>query len=551
MHYHISRKSICSQFIEITLSLDCKANEKIQLQLAAWRPGRYELANYAQKIKGFHIIKDDKSISWEKLNKDLWSFTAFQSGIYLIQYEFHCNQMDAGACWSDDTQLYLNFSNFIFDIKERPGQSIGIEIQVPEDYKIATALPLTGINRWKAEDYQHLMDSPLLASNELKHFSYQVNNSNFHLWFKGSIHFDIEKLLREFKKFTFKQIEAFGEFPAKDYHFIYQLLPYKHYHGVEHAFSTVITIGPAEKLREKEALDELFGVSSHELYHFWNVCRIRPKELKPYDLSKEIYLDSGLVLEGVTTYMGDLFLLKSGYFSLKEYLAILEKQMQREFDNFGWKNQSIMESSLDLWLDGYKPGIPDKKVSIYNRGALLALCLDLMLLDSESSLSSVMKYMWEKFGKTGSGYSLVDFKNTISDYLEKKEKADDFFNRYVSGHEDISPLIFQLLGSIGVLVEETYSSNTLLHNWGIRTDEKGKITQIHPESLSYNLLMLEDQIINLEEIKKKDFSQQLEIEAYRWGRKLSITVPVEKRKFFPLFRLSPLQENPKLKRWME
>jgi predicted metalloprotease with PDZ domain len=551
MHYHISRKSICSQFIEITLSLDCKANEKIQLQLAAWRPGRYELANYAQKIRGFHIIKDDKSISWEKLNKDLWSFTAFQSGIYLIQYEFHCNQMDAGACWSDDTQLYLNFSNFIFDIKERPGQSIGIEIQVPEDYKIATALPLTGINRWKAEDYQHLMDSPLLASNELKHFSYQVNNSNFHLWFKGSIHFDIEKLLRGFEKFTFKQIEAFGEFPAKDYHFIFQLLPYKHYHGVEHAFSTVITIGPAEKLREKEALDELFGVSSHELYHFWNVCRIRPKELKQYDLSKEIYLDSGLVLEGVTTYMGDLFLLKSGHFTLKEYLAILEKQMQREFDNFGWKNQSIMESSFDLWLDGYKPGIPDKKVSIYNRGALLALCLDLMLLDSGSSLSSVMKFMWEKFGKTGSTYHLEDFKNIIAVSLKDKQKTDEFFNLHVYGHMDFSPLLFRLLESIGVGVTETYSGENLLHGRGIRTDEKGKITQIHPESLSYNLLMLEDQIINFEEIKKKDFSQQLEIEAYRWGRKLSITVPVEKRKFFPLFRLSPLQENPKLKRWME
>jgi predicted metalloprotease with PDZ domain len=551
MHYHISRKSICSQFIEIILSLDCKANEQIHLQLASWRPGRYELANYAQKIRGFHVIKDDKSISWEKLNKDLWSFTAFHSGLYLIKYEFYCNQMDAGACWSDDTQLYLNFSNFIFDIKERPGQSIRIEIQVPEDYKIATALPLTGINRWKAEDYQHLMDSPLLASNELSHFSYQVDNSNFHLWFKGCIHFDIEKLLQGFKKFTFKQIEAFGEFPAQDYHFIFQLLPYKYYHGVEHAFSTVITIGPAEKLSEKEALDELFGVSSHELYHFWNVCRIRPKELKPYDLSKEIYLDTGLVLEGVTTYMGDLFLLKSGYFSLKEYLAILEKQIQREFDNFGWKNQSIMESSFDLWLDGYKPGIPDKKVSIYNRGALLVLCLDLILLDSGSSLSSVMKYMWEKFGKTGNNYHLEDFKNIIAVSLKDKQRTDEFFNLYVYGHMDFSLLLFQLLESIGVGVAETYSVENLLHSRGIRTDEKGKITQLHPESLSYNLLMLEDQILNFEEIKKKDLSQQLEIEAYRWGRRLSITIPIEKRKFFPLFRLSPLQENPKLKRWIE
>jgi len=549
MQYHITRKSISSQFIEITLLLDCKADEKIHLQLAAWRPGRYELANYAQKIRGFHIIKKDKSISWNKLSKDLWSFTALESGIYRIKYAYYCNQMDAGGCWSDDTQLYLNFSNFIFDIKERPDQKISIDIDIPENFETATALPSSSNQQWEAENYQHLMDSPFLASDQLKQFSYQVNNSNFHLWFNGSIHFEVEKLIQEFKNFTTKQIEAFGDFPASDYHFIFQLLPYKQYHGVEHAFSTVITIGPAVQLAEKKELDELFGVSSHELYHFWNVCRIRPKELKQYDLSKETYLDTGLVLEGVTTYMGDLFLLKSGYFSLEDYLSILEKQIQKELDNFGWKNQSLVESSFDLWLDGYKPGIPDKKVSIYNRGALLALCLDLLLLDHSSSLSSVMKIMWEKFGKPGIGYTLEDFKNIIA--VSAKEKTDAFFSLYVYGHEDISPLLFRLLESIGIEVTESYPAENLLYNWGIRTDDKGKVIQIHPESLAYHVLMLEDQFLNVEELREKNTLSPLEIEVKRWGRNLAFSIPIEKRRFFPIYKLSCLFENNKSKRWME
>jgi predicted metalloprotease with PDZ domain len=519
--------------------------------LASWRPGRYELANFAQKIRGFQIIKEGKSISWSKLTKDLWTFTAIEPGQYLLEYQFYCNQMDAGGCWSDDTQLYLNFSNFIFDIKEMTGQKISVEIHVPNDYKIATALPLSGVKRWEAESYQHLMDSPFLASNQLSHFSYQVFQSNFHLWFNGAIHFDMDQLIMGFENFTAKQIEAFGEFPAKDYHFIFQLLPYKHYHGVEHAFSTVITYGPAEKLSEKKELDELFGVSSHELYHFWNVCRIRPKELLEYDLSKESYLDTGLVLEGVTSYMGDLFLLKSRYFSLEEYLVILEKQIQKEHDNFGWKNQSIVESSLDLWLDGYKPGIPEKKVSIYNRGALLALCLDLILLDDGSSLSQVMRHMWKKFGLSQIAYSLEDFKESISCLIEESGKIDQFFSQYVFGHEDIFPLISRLLDSIGIRLEETYTSDNLLHNHGIRTNDKGKIIQVHPESFSYHHLMLEDYIINIEKTTNRDSSGQLELEISRWGRNLSVSVPTEKRKFFPLLKLTVVDENRKLKLWRE
>src|SRR5690606_17206974 len=229
-------------------------------------------------------------------------------------------------------------------------------------------------------------------------------------------------LFRSFIKFTEKQIAAFGDFPTNNYHFLFQLLNYKHYHGVEHQFSTVITWGPAQELGTTAAMDQLIGISSHELYHFWNVCRIRPKELLPYDFAKEAYIDSGVVAEGVTTYMGDLFLFKSGYLSLDAYLF--------KFEQFGWKNMSIADSSFDLWLDGYKPGIPNRKVNIYNRGALISLCLDLILLDYGSSLSQIMKMMWNIFGKKNKGYSLHDFKGLISQALNDQIVTEQFFQQY-------------------------------------------------------------------------------------------------------------------------
>jgi predicted metalloprotease with PDZ domain len=541
MIYSISRKSIPSQFIQIHLSLECRENETIHLQLPAWRPGRYELADYAQNLKGFRVKFQEEDILWRKSSKDLWEFKSQSQGIYEVHYEYYCNKMDAGGCWSDDRQLYLNFSNFIFEVQERKSEKIQILVELDENHLVATSLPRQSEHFWEAENFQHLMDSPLLASPDLKHDSYKVGRSTFHMWFNGEIHFNLADLKSTFKAFTKKQIEAFGDFPSKDYHFIIQLLPYKHYHGVEHLDSTVITFGPAESLKDKTQMDELVGVSSHELYHYWNVCRIRPQGILPYDLSKEVYLEEGLVMEGVTTYMGDHYLLKSGYFNLEEYLLILQKQIQKEFDSFGWQNQSIVQSSFDLWLDGYKAGIPEKKVSIYNRGALISLCLDLILTSSESSLEKVMKDMWIQFGKPEIGYCLKDFEKLVIIHSRDKVFMKSFFQNFVYGENDLFPLLKKLLADINIEILENFEYNDLLHFFGIRKEDSGIITQLHPDSEAYTILMKNDRI--LEDVDKTT-ANQVNLKIERLGKIINITLIKSQKMFFPKFTLLA-KKNPK------
>lgn len=556
MQYFISRNSRASQFIQITLKLQCSAREIVNLQLAAWRPGRYELANYAQKIRGFEVVFEGKYVGWSKKSKELWQFQVFEEGNYEIHYEFYANQMDAGGSWSDDSQIYLNFSNFIFELLGKSNESISIIINVPENYLVATALPYKAKNQWSAVSYQHLMDSPFLASEHLQHYEYDVADSKFHLWFNGEIHFDVNKLIDVYAAFTKCQIEAFGEFPAQGYHFIFQLLSYPYFHGVEHRFSTVITFGPAVSLIEERQMKKLIGVSSHELYHFWNVCRIRPKGILPYDLSKEVFLDTGVVLEGVTTYMGDLFLLKSGFYSLQEYCAeILDKLLQKEFDNFGWQNQSITESSFDLWLDGYKIGIPDKKVNIYNRGALISLCLDLILIQAGSSLCNVMNMMWLGFGKREIGYELADYKNIIATYIQDKSLIEEFFDKYIFGKEDLKPFLTTRLFEFGVKVEEKFDeNNALLHQYGVRIQD-GSIRQIHPQSDAYLKLMIDDKVLNItknDSIKHlSNTDKSLSITIERYGRKINLAIESHELKVFPRFKTSVIQINKYTELWIE
>jgi predicted metalloprotease with PDZ domain len=202
--------------------------------------------------------------------------------------------------------------------KDTMQEKCSVELGIPADWKICCSMPQED-HVLRALDYHELVDSPFIASPSMQHDFYVVNDIKFHLWFQGEFKPDWDRLKTDFTKFTEKQLEHFKAFPTDEYHFIFQITPYTTYHGVEHKASTVIALGPTYDVME-ELYTELLGVSSHELYHAWNIKSIRPKEMYPYDFSKENYSRLGFVCEGVTTYLGDQFLLKSGVFDLDQYL---------------------------------------------------------------------------------------------------------------------------------------------------------------------------------------------------------------------------------------
>lgn len=549
IQYKIQCKNPASQFVEIELALKLIKNEQVKLQLPAWRAGRYQLANFAQNIRSLSVLDlKGNCVLVEKTSKDCWEFSSNQEGLYHINYEYFCGKMDAGSAWVDDEQVYLNLVNCCFDVSGKNEEEIEVTLDLPHFPKqISTLIPFSD-SVWKANGFQMLADSTILASKNLSHWEYLVGETQFHIWIHGEVHFDQNRFLDNFKAFSSKLIKDFGEFPEPEYHFIFQLLPYPHYHGVEHRRGTVITFGPAESLSDPEQMEELLGVSCHELYHAWNVCRIRPQELLPYDFSKETYTKAGLLLEGVTTFMGDLYLLKSGVYDLPTYLKHLEKVLARESASFGWRNHTIAESSFDLWLDGYVAGIPDRKVNIYTHGALLALCIDVFLLKNGSSLSSVMKEMWKQFGRPFKGYRMEDFEQLIFDKFSDKTEVQALFCDFVNGKEDLFPILKSQLLAIGIEMTETQSKNWLLHEFGIRTNSEGSILQIHPDSKAYFSLMRNDQILNRTNEKSSD-SAEVKIQINRNGRPLEIFLEEERRNFFLDLRLSINEISPLLEKW--
>ena len=450
MRYKISCTDTPAHLLHIEMEISGIESVEIALQLPAWRPGRYELANFAKNIQRFEVFDAlGKPVHFGKVTKDRWVVRTREMSELRVRYTYYAQQRDAGGSWLDDTLVYINFINCMLYVEGRMHEPCEVALHMPENYQIACGLTENAKHVLQAQDYYQLVDSPLLAADSLQHETYAVGVSTFHLWLWGNCRPDWHRIKNDFARFTHKQVEVMGDFPCPHYHFILQWLPYQHYHGVEHQNSTVIVLGPDTDF--ERLYPELLGICSHELFHTWNVIRIRPAELMPYDFTKENYFPTGFVAEGVTTYYGDLFLKRAGVFSLEDYLSELQTTLKRHFDSHGSSFQSLVESSFDLWLDGYTTGVPNRKVSIYHKGALVALILDLDIRQRTGhvrSLDDVMRFMWVHFGKTQQGYTLEDYRTAVEEVTGRSQQS--YFDACITGNGPLQEGLNQALDFVGL-----------------------------------------------------------------------------------------------------
>ncbi|TRX62525.1 M61 family metallopeptidase [Fulvivirga sp. M361] len=535
MDYSISYTNPLSHFLEIKLVIRKITRPFIDVRLPTWRPGRYEAANYAKNIQQITAHCGDEAIAIHKIAPAHWRILCGQMNEVSIRYLYYADQMDAGASVLSTELVYINFVNCMLYVEDRMDEPCRVKLDIPTSYDIACGLPFSDHYLF-APNYYTLADSPLMACNKLEKYEYTIGKISFYLWLNGKHTLDIEGVLADFKRFSQAQIDMVGEFPEKDYHFLFHLLPYKFYHGVEHGNSTVITIGPGKELNKAELYNEFIGVSSHELFHAWNIIKIRPKEMMPYDFSRPPVFPTGFVAEGFTTYYGDLFLKKSGVFSWKQYKHELEKLFTRHFLNFGRLNNSVIDSSLDLWIDGYQPGAPHKKSSIYVEGAVMALLFDLHARYSSGnkhSLDDVIKLLWERFGKTGKGYTIDDIEKVCSEVSPASTKL--LFNNYIKGITDTQLLLEELLAEFGIALSFKDREKPFESMLGVKLTEVAdghKVVLMEPgapgeQHFSYNDIIIRADDYPIKEwLEGSSHKETVRIELKRKTVHYSLTVPL-------------------------
>ncbi len=512
MKYIISYKNPHDHFIDIEFIADKIDQDELLVNLPAWRPGRYEMGNFAKNVQKWKAYDSNGNVLVsEKTKKDCWKIQTKGITEVHIKYNYYAAEINAGSTFLDVSQIYMNPVNCCVYIPERINEACELFLRLPNDYQVAIGLtpqPNTsqphppsapspkekGIGNnflergFFANNFHELADSPFIASNALQHDSFLSAGVTFNIWFQGECKPDWTKLKTDFLKFVNEQMAMMKAFPAEHYHFLFQILPYKTYHGVEHVTSTVIALGPGYNLMKNDLYEDLLGVSSHELFHAWNVKTIRPIEMQPYDYSTENYSKLGYVCEGVTTYYGDHLLFRSGVFNEEQYLKTFADRLQKHFDNFGRFNLSVADSSFDTWLDGYTPGVPNRKTSIYDEGCLLAFVTDIFIRknsNNKNSLDDVMRYLYTEFALKNKGYSAEDYKGVVEHF--SNTSYDEIFYNYINKAVDYEPILIDAMEYIGCELSKSSSGKVHEQALGIKVSAVNgacKIISVYPDSVA-------------------------------------------------------------------
>jgi predicted metalloprotease with PDZ domain len=480
IHISLSTPHVHRKMVKVRMSFSHSEENQI-VQLSSWRPGRYEMGNFAKNISHVKAFNSsNENIELRKIEKDKWLVSCSSDEQITFEYFYCAAELNAGSTYVNSQMLYVNPVNCIPFLPGRANENYTVEI-LDSYAHLSCGLPHEGTKMF-AQNFDELADSPFVASRNIEVLSQEVNGVTFLANIFGITNLNFERFWNDVRIYTQLQLNIFGEFPVSKYRYLLHFTPYFMHHGVEHNTSTVIVMGHGENFDREEKYNEMLAICSHELFHTWNVKTLRPVEMMPYDFTKENYTQLGYVDEGVTTYYGDLCLRRSGIWNNDLWILSLEKWLNTHHRNYGRYSYSVADSSVDTWLDGYTPGVPWRKVSIYNEGALLSMILDIELIaatNGEKSMDDVMHQMYQQFAKKNIGYSVEDYWKTLVD--SGLSNANEFKTNIAESAIDYSSYLKNAFDKIGVELIWSPSAIATERLFGFSVDlqmGKSKVTSV-------------------------------------------------------------------------
>ncbi|MAU17669.1 MAG: peptidase M61 [Muricauda sp.] len=432
--------------------------DTVEFRMSRTSPGRYALHEFAKNVYGFEAT-DSKgnALAIHRPNPYAWHVTG-HDGTINIKYTLFANRGGGTYSQVDETHAHLNIpATFMFspDLSER---KIEVTFNVREDldWKVATQLPLVSGTTYAAPNLYYFMDSPTEISNYMLHsFTVDGKKINLVLHHNGTEE-EADTYFEKVKKVVLAEKEVYGELPEFDYGsytFLACYIPNASGDGMEHRNSTVVT---STRSLANGGMERNIGTVSHEFFHAWNVERIRPKSLEPFDFEEANMSGALWFAEGFTSYYTGLILCRAGLTSPKEYVEGLAGTF-----NYVWNSPALqffnpIEMSFQApFVDAATSVDPVNRdntfISYYSYGSVLGLALDLSLREKGLNLDDFMKLVWKKYGKTEIPYTIQNLHDALGEYAGK-EFGDHFFNNYIYKSE--MPDYKTLMASVGVLLEQ-------------------------------------------------------------------------------------------------
>ncbi|QCR23245.1 M61 family metallopeptidase [Pontibacter sp. SGAir0037] len=456
VNYQLSFPNAVHHEAQISVTFTGITSDTLAVLMSRSSPGRYALHEFSKNVYGVRATDaQGKQLSIKKSNLHQWNVTGHKGSV-TVTYTLFGNHADGTYAGIDETHAHLNMPATLMYAKgfeEVPAQ---VTFNMPQgsNWKVATQLKPESGTTYSAPNFQYLMDSPTELSNfDLEEWT--VNENGKTKTIQVTLHHNASKeLFREYaaqaKKIVAEQRAIFEELPDFDfgrYTFIGCYMPQAVGDGMEHRNSTIVT--SSRPLAAN--MEGVLGTVSHEFFHSWNVERIRPQGLEPFNF-QEANMTEGLWLaEGFTSYYGPLAMQRSGITSLQNYARGLAGGLNYVLLSPGRQYHSLVEMSMQApYVDAARSVDAVNRhntfISYYTYGSVVGLALDLTLRrDYKTTLDKYMQALWRKYGKPEKPYSMADLEETLGEVSGNKAWAASFFKNSVHGSElpDFAPLLAQ------------------------------------------------------------------------------------------------------------
>ena len=411
LHYQIEFDDYRQHLIHVTLRF--VADPTQVLSLPTWIPGSYLIREFSKHIESVRAYDEEgRLLEIQKFEKNKWRLFNTDHELITVEYDVYAYDLSVRGAYVDQTRLYVNLACACLGLEGQEDKAVEVEVFLPDELKhfqLATGMAskslVKGRFTLKAKNYAELIDAPFELAEQTR-FGFEANGIPHEFVVSGKHAMNAARMQQDIEKICATEISMFGSAPFSNYTFM-TMATANSYGGLEHPNSTSL-ISPREDLPKANEPEEpsedyqrFLGLCSHEYFHSWLVKFIRPENFVNYDLNKEGYTSLLWIFEGFTSYYDDLILLRSGVISQASYIKLLKTQIDRYLQNPGRFVQSVSESSFDAWVKFYRQDENSNNAgtSYYNKGCLVALCLDLGLRLRGSSLDALMRKLYENAQK--------------------------------------------------------------------------------------------------------------------------------------------------------
>jgi len=441
--YVLSMSEPYTHYFEVEINVNEYDKDVIEFLMPVWAPGSYLVREFSKNVEFFRAYDDKNNpLLFEKTNKYTWKVYLNKSRSIRVKYKVYAFELSVRTSFIDASHGYLNGSSIFMYIKGMKDIPSTLKIIPFKDWKkVSTGLtPIKGKYReYSVPNYDILVDSPIeIGNQDVYRFTAAGIPHNIVMYGEGN--YNIDSLKIQMAQIVETATEIFGENPNKEYTFIVHNLGNRG-GGLEHLNSTTLQFRRWAYDTENRSKSFL-GLVAHEYFHLWNVKRIRPLQLGPFDYQKENYTKLLWEMEGVTTYYGSQILLRAGFFSPEQYLSRVSRSISSLENRPGNKVQSAAMSSFDTWIKFYRrnENSYNTEISYYTKGSVLGMLLDLEIINNtngKKSYDDVLRLLYNKYyKKLKRGFTESEYKEAVEEIAGKN--LDNFFGSYVNGTKEIN-----------------------------------------------------------------------------------------------------------------